>query len=171
MKTNLIDIYLRRPILLDLVFSVCLYFAVSALFLKFQFSFDKPAYINVISNIIGTTVSLAGFILAALTIIVTFKSNLSIKGITQAENALELIFSTQHYYRILSVFKGAILEFVFLFIGLYTVWQFSNNIEEGQMFFVSICSILLTAFITLRSLAVLFKILSLEKHNLDKKRS
>jgi glycerol uptake facilitator-like aquaporin len=130
----------------------------------------KETLLNIISNLIGTCVSLAGFILAALTIIVTFKSNLKVKGIEHSDNALELIFSSQHYDNIVKVYRDAILEFVILSILLYFVWAFSDFLNDS-LTFATMIGIEMASFTILRSLFILFKILKLEKHTIDSKRS
>jgi glycerol uptake facilitator-like aquaporin len=118
-----------------------------------------------LQELISTSVSLAGFILAALTIIVTFKSNLKAKSIENSDNALDLIFSTGHYDNIVRVFKSSIIELVFCFVALFIVWASTDNLDVIIINKVNVCAILLTSFAIVRSLMVLFMILSLDGLN------
>lgn len=113
---KIIDKYFAYPLLIDLVVVIVVWIC-SKYFYLFDFQLiNKENQVNILSNLIETNVSLAGFILAVLTIIVSFKANLKAKGLKDADNALELIFSSKHYYKIVSVFKMALLEFIFCFV-------------------------------------------------------
>ena len=125
---------------------------------------NRENQISIIPYIISADVSLAGFILAALTIIVTFKSNLQAKGIEDANNALEFIFSSKHYDSIIKVFKKSLLEFVFCFIFLFFAWTSSDNFSIVQINRIAISGIILTSLAIIRSLYILFVVLDLGKH-------
>jgi hypothetical protein len=156
------NIYIRWPILFDCLFSVIIWLIGSKGHLFSLIIDDMSVQTGVLSSIIGTDVSLAGFILAALTIIVTFKSNVKAKGMEEATNAMELILSSVHYESIKLVFKEAILEFVLLFIILYFIWMFSQNFAPWEINLINICATSVTAAIILRTLVVLFGIIGLD---------
>lgn len=167
LKTKILDFYFKMPVVIDILITAVIWF-VSKYKPLFAIKLsDKTNQLNVLSNLIGTNVSLAGFILAALTIIVTFKSNLKAKGIEDSDNALELILSSKHYEKIVVVFKNALLEFVLCFIGLYFFWTISDNLSIATIYRVDITGIVLTALTIIRSLFILFVILRLEKHKRD----
>ena len=123
---------------------------------------DKAQQLNVLSNLIGTTVSLAGFILAALTIIVTFKSNLKVKGFEDSNNALEYFFSTNNYKNIVEVFKKSITELVIIFIVLYLIWLSSTNLSCNVLGNFLLGSVIGTITSIVRALYVLFNILNFQ---------
>lgn len=163
MKAFLINLYLRWPLLFDAIVSTALGLG-SAKYLIPCFKTDySEKLLDIIFSIIGTCVSLAGFILAALTIIVTFKSNLKAKGITDSNDALELILSSKHYGSIVSVFKTAIIEFIVVAITLYLVAAFSWRFSTINLLIVTIVSIIISSLTIWRSLFILFTILNLEK--------
>lgn len=159
---KLIDTYLDHPIVLDCVL-VSVIISANYLFPIIPFTMpQKDNQINIISNLIGTTVSLAGFILAALTIIVTFKSSLKVKGFQDSNTALEYLFSTDHYPKIVGAFRKSITELVIIFVLLYSVWFSCENLSK-----VFLSNFILGAFMGTitsvgRSLLVLFKIFSLD---------
>ncbi len=169
---KLVDRYLASPIFYDTIVAMAIYAGVYFVFSKCSTAEAYPTketILSIVSNLIGTCVSLAGFILAALTIIVTFKSNLKVKGIEHSDNALELIFSSHHYDKIVKVYRDAILELVILFIILYFVWLFSDLLVN-TLTFATVVGVEMTSFTILRSLFILFTILKLEKHTLESKR-
>jgi hypothetical protein len=159
------DKYLEWPVVWDIIIAGLIYYAIHYVALKagFDFAFAKADLLNIVSNLIGTCVSLAGFILAALTIIITFKSNLQVRGIKEAENALQLILSSVHYDKIVRVYQYAILEYVLVFVMLYCVWLFSSNMSLRFITIATAGGITLTSLTIVRSLLILFKILGMEK--------
>ena len=166
-RAKLLDIYFKSPLIIDIIIIIifwCIstYKPISTVELT-----EKINHLNILSNLIETNVSLAGFILAALTIIVTFKSNLTAKGIEDSDNALELILSSKHYEKIVSVFKGALLEFVLCFLALYFFWSIADNLSITIIYRVEICGIVITGLAIIRSLFILFAILGLQNHKRD----
>lgn len=164
MTRKVIDIYFKYPILIDIfivifVWFVSLYYQIIPFKLGTQ---DK--LLDILSSLISTMISLSGFILAALTIIVTFKSSLKARGIEDSTNALELLFSSRHYIGIVKVFKDAITEFVMYSIISYVTWQSYNNLSLNDLNRVLLTVILIISLATFRSLFMLFNILSLENH-------
>ena len=158
------DFYILRPILIDIIICALIWVIGTNLSL-FEFKLtNKEIQISIMSSIIGTDVSLAGFILAALTIIVTFKSNIKTKGMEEATDALELIFSSSHYKAIKRVFKLAIIEFVLGFVVLYAVWASSENLSVQSLNLANVCGLFATSVISCRTLAVLFNVIDLDEN-------
>ena len=166
MKTNklddVIDGYFASPVFFDLAI-IAVTILINRLFPIIPFMLlDKAQQLNVLSNLIGTTVSLAGFILAALTIIVTFKSNLKVKGFEDSNNALEYFFSTNNYKNIVEVFKKSITELVIIFIVLYLIWLSSTNLSCNVLGNFLLGSVIGTITSIVRALYVLFNILNFQ---------
>lgn len=161
---KIIDVYLSNALTLDFVI-IAVAWLVSKYFdiIPFELA-DKNNQINILGNLISTDIALAGFLLAALTIIVTFKSNLKAKGIEESENALELIFSSKHYNSIIDVFKESIVELVICAILLYIVWASTDNFSIWTINRANVTGIIITGLTILRSLFVLNIILGLDRH-------
>jgi len=161
-KNNILDFYYDNAIFVDvfIITSACFLSFYSPLFILVINK--KESQIDLLSNLIGTNVSLAGFMLAALTIIVTFKANINVKRIEDSKHALELILSTSHYKKIVNVFRTAILELSILFLLLLSIWVFADEISVSTLFTINCSAIFTTSIAILRSLYILFKILSLE---------
>jgi glycerol uptake facilitator-like aquaporin len=158
---KILDNYNKHPFVWDALITLSIW-ALSTKIEIYDFKYlDKDNQINLTSSIIENTVSLAGFILAALTIIVTFKSNIKAKNPDAAESPLELIFSSKYYSQIVSVFKSAITEFTIIFITLYLVWMYAENLSVTFLNFINLTTILLSALILVRTLTALFQVINL----------
>ena len=165
------DKYLAYPIFIDIIV-VAFVWCISKYSPIFIIQLEnKENQINLLSNLIGTNVSLAGFILAALTIIVAFKSNVDSKiniektrnkQVDVYDNALELIFSSKHYNTIVKVFQKALLELILCFIVLFFLWLLVENLSIWIIYRVNLSCVLITSFTIIRSLSVLFLILKLD---------
>jgi len=167
---RLIDTYFSHPILFDIVLAAIIWISSNyCSIIEFKLT-NRTNQINILPYIISTDVSLAGFILAALTIIVTFKSNLRAKGIEDSENALEMIFSSKHYESIIKVFKKSLIEFVMCFIILFFVWVSSDNLTIQIINRIVISGVFLTSLAIIRSLYILFVVLDLDKHKRAKEK-
>jgi hypothetical protein len=120
---KILDKYIKHPLLYDLII-VCLFILGKHILSSkniITITIPIDTLKSIVSDIISTTISLAGFILASLTIIVTFKDNINHKEIYNKIEAkkeltgMELLFTSKHYKRIVGVF----------FLVLY---YFFNNI-------------------------------------------
>jgi|TARA_R110002051_G_scaffold323268_1_gene416306 hypothetical protein len=113
---ELVDSYLQYALFIDIAVIGILWLLNSKVhFISFEFK-SKIEHLSIVENIIGASISLAGFILASLTIIVAIRSNILSKQPENSANPLELFFSTGTYKAIVKVFKIAIIELVFCFI-------------------------------------------------------
>lgn len=160
---NFVDTYLNFAFIIDIVLIVILWFTNSK-FSLIDFSLNnKESNIEIISNIIGASVSLAGFILASLTIIVAIRSNIVNKTPEQSESPLQLFFSIGTFKTIVKVFKIAIIELIICFIASYIIWSISANISNFTVFKTIVILIYLMAMSTIRSLFVLFLLIEADK--------
>lgn len=165
MKTikKLVDKYLVFALPIDLIIIIliwlsCTYFPVFEIVLN-----SKPDNLDIVSNIIGASISLAGFVLASLTIIVSIRSNVKAKLPENAETPLELFFSVGAYSTIVRVFAIAIIELVLCFVVSYVIWILSMNISNQTLSNFLICLIYLIAVSSIRSLFVMFLLIAMDK--------
>ena len=160
---NFVDTYLYYAFVIDIITIALLWFANSK-FSLINFSLNtKENNIEIVSNIIGASVSLAGFILASLTIIVAIRSNIVSKTPEQSQNPLQLFFSIGTFKTIVKVFKIAIIELIFCFIASYVIWSISANLSNFTIFKTIIILIYIMAMSTIRSLFVLFLLIEADK--------
>lgn len=157
-----IDFYINNALILDAIL-ICIIWLLNSKISILSFKInDKNDNIEILSDIISASLSLAGFILAALTIIAAMRANIINKPPEAARNPLELFFSSKNYKSIVNVFQGAIIELTFTFIVSYITWISKENISNITLFKVLISLTILTSISILRSLVVLFKIVNLK---------
>ncbi|PVW13165.1 hypothetical protein [Marixanthomonas spongiae] len=157
---NIVDKYLFYALFIDVAILLAIWLG-NTHFSIFDFKpLNNETNIKILSNLIGASISLAGFVLASLTIIVAIRSNVKTKRPEEADTPLELFFSIGTYKTIVKVFKIAIIELVFCFIVSYIVWMASANITNYGIFKVNVCLIFLLTVSTMRSLFVLFLLIA-----------
>lgn len=162
-SNTIIDLYLNNSLTIDFVF-VVLIWIVNSYFSAIEFKIGTSENnLSILSDIISASISLAGFILASLTIIVAIKSNLANKNPERAKNPLELFFSPGNYKKIIEIFQGSIIELTFTFITAYVFWISHENIMLYTLFKVNISLIFVVSISVLRSLLVLFKIINIKE--------
>lgn len=119
------------------------------------------------NGLIGTAVSLAGFIIAALTIIVTFRANIAVKKMDDSANGMELLFNSRNYSKVVSVFKGAIIELVIGFVVVYLSILAEAALTVRHSILIAIALLIGITLSTLRCLFVLYGVLGVESSQPD----
>lgn len=160
---KLADFYLNNALFFDSVLLIALWLANSYLsFFNFKIA-DKNDNIDIVADTVAASISLAGFILASLTVIASIRSNITNRPPNATKNPLEMFFSDQNYNRIVQVFKDAIIELVLTFIISYTVWISQKNIDNYDIFKWIISAIIIIFLSISRTLLVLFTIIKIDK--------
>ncbi len=157
------DFYLNNALFLDGVLLLALWLGNSYLsFFTYRLA-DKNDNLEIVGDTVSASISLAGFILASLTVIASIRSNITNRPPDAARNPLEMFFSDQNYSRIVQVFKDAIIELVLVFIISYSVWVSQKNIHNFDIFKWILSSIILISLSISRTLLVLFTIIRIDK--------
>ncbi len=173
------DKYIKRPLFWDivicaLIISVCYYILEYKKY--FTLDVDVESLKSNLSDIISTSISLAGFVLASLTIIVTFKDNISqkqqapvpstkqkdIPATNETTTGIALLFTSKHYKRIVGVFTWASFILLFIFLLFSGIKTFTKILSTHFIFYSTIIGITLIALTIFRSLIVLCQIIKLQ---------
>ena len=158
----MLDFYFKHPFFVDFIIIIAVIFFIQKEKDLLPEIKDLNKIDGYISNIISALVSLAGFILASLTIIVTVKSNIKIRNLEDAENSTELLLTSRNYKNIITAFRDTIIELVFGLVVTYLVWlpifHFSNLIYISLIAF----GVIVIVLTLIRALLVLFKIIFME---------
>jgi hypothetical protein len=158
---NIVDNYLNYAFIIDLIIMTLIWIINNLSLIEIKY-LDINNYIDILSNIICAAISLAGFILASLTIIVAIRSNIANKHPEHAKNPLELFFSIGTFTTIVKVFKISIIELIICFIVSYSIWLISKNLSLEIINKIVILLIYLMSLSTIRSLFVLFLLIDSE---------
>lgn len=180
----ILNTYIKRPLIFDIIIIGLVGASYAIVHDKFSFDINisQENFKATISDLINTSISLAGFVLASLTIIVTFKDNLAQKkqdlinptkedlqrlDKTEIvnESGMSLLFSSKHYGRIVGVFTWAVFIFLGLFFTLSILKVFTAKIPTQYYIYLSIAPIILTTLTIFRSVLVLYKIIQLQLLN------
>ncbi|RYE56632.1 MAG: hypothetical protein EOP48_07555 [Sphingobacteriales bacterium] len=159
---KILDFYFKRPFILDLVLVIV---AITLIHLKRAYiipSAETSKIDTVFDNIIASMISLIGFILASLTIIVTVKSNIKIRKLEEAINGLELLLSSKNYKSIISIFRDAIIELSFSLSIIYIWWSPLFTLSRIKYLMLITFGILIIILTVSRTLILLFRIIFLE---------
>jgi hypothetical protein len=172
------DYYIKRPLLWDILICTLIICTVHySIEIKkiIQLNVDAESLKSNLSDIIATSISLAGFVLASLTIIVTFKENITQKQNSIAQNqtdgitnpntnitGIELLFTSVHYGRIVGVFSWAAFILLSLFVIISMTKMFTKCLSINELFYASIIGITIIALTIFRSLLVLYAIIKLQ---------
>lgn len=157
---RILDCYLSWPLLCDLI--IVLLLCVLLHFTPDIFPIHNSDITTLQGSLASTAVSLAGFIIAALTIIVTFKANIESKKVDQSVDGMDLLFNSNNYTRIVKVFQFAIIELVFCFAMMHTAMFFSDNFSPRHNLLLALSTLSFLLLALLRCLYVLFSVLDVE---------
>jgi len=161
------DAYINNSIFFDVLFAGII---VGVNFIPGLFTFhinDKKDNIDILSDIISASISLAGFILAALTIIVSMRSNIGNKPENQVRSPMELFFSDANYSKVLSAFQIAIVELTSIFILSYVIWISVANVDNELLFSILLALFFMIGSCVIRTLSILFMIINIDRPNLS----
>ena len=161
------NLYLRWPIFWDIIMGI-----ITAVIINkcLGFSTDKFKLADLQDtqkSFIDTSISLAGFILAVLTIIVTFKANVGYKKIEHTETSIELLFNSDVYFTIVNLLKWTILELVINACLLYYFRIFNSYFLAEINLSVLILTFYLIFGAIFRSLYVMFIVVNLGAKKMD----
>ncbi|NVO84485.1 hypothetical protein [Hymenobacter terrestris] len=157
---RLLDGYLNHPGIWDVV--ICVAACIGLHYGADIIAISSSEVSSIQTSLASTAVSLAGFIIAALTIIVTFKANITAKRIDDSANGMELLFNSDNYGRIVSVFQFAILELVACFGVMHGAMFITNMLTPRHNLLLAIIVLIIILLSLARCLFVLFNVLSVE---------
>ena len=157
---RLSDFYLEWPLFGDAIIAGGLVFFLhkSAKYLPLDASSPE----TVLNSLAGTAISLAGFILTGLTIIVSIRANLTAKGLNDIYSGVELLFNSSHYEKVVRVFKQAIQGLVVGAVIGYATMFFTERLTERHALLIGVVVLVEIGMAVWRCLFVLFAIIQLE---------
>lgn len=107
---KLADFYLNNALFFDSVLLLALWLANSYLsFFNFKIA-DKNDNIDIVADTVAASISLAGFILASLTVIASIRSNITNRLPNATRNPLEMFFLTKITIELFKYLKMQLLN-------------------------------------------------------------
>lgn len=162
------DSYFKRPLLYDYL-TGCLICGIF-LWLNNQNLFCLPKPENSLStatDLSTVSLTLAGFVLTLLTILITFKTGAKIPNGSQNENLplFDLFFSTRLYYQTTNLLKGCINSLVFVAVLGFSLKLLLREPMIKYLFYSNVLTLFIIVLTFYRSLMILKRIISLQKDN------
>ena len=162
----MIDKYFIRPVLWDYLFSIGLSILITCLLTKCSFQFTKDETIlSVVSDLSTVALTLSGFILTLLTVLISFKTtSKSRKELSlETDTLFNIFFSTNLYFETVRHLKNGILSLTLMAVMGYSLKLLLNTKQSYLLFSFSIISLLIILLTLLRCLTILSKIIKIQE--------
>lgn len=166
----MIDKYFKRPVLFDYFIGIFISGTIVFLVSKTGFKIPKDEIIiSIVSDLSTVALTLSGFILTLLTVLISFKSTAkSKKDINfESDTLYEIFYSTDLYFETVKHLKNAIISLTFTAIVGYSLKLTLDSKYYIVLFTFNLFS-LIVIFLTLwRCLLILSKIIKIQKEHQD----
>ncbi len=160
----ILDIYFKRPLFWDYLISGTI---IILLFVSYFYKIivlpEKSDSYSLTGDITNIALTLVGFILTILTVLITFKDNSNAKIISDEEPVFNKFFSTDYYYETVKHLKNCIKSIALIAaLGFFFKLLLSNEFRI-YLFYYNVFSLTIIMLTVLRCLLILEKILELQK--------
>lgn len=160
-------LYFRYPVFIDYTIAaiVCLFFSVlnerDILLIK-----KDSDYGAITTDLSTIALTLAGFVLTLLTVLITFKTGARIPNEDNREEVplFDFFFSSKLYFDTINLLKNCIKSLIFIAILGFTLKLLLSAEYLHLLFYSNILGLTIIVTTLLRSLAILTSIVNLQKH-------
>lgn len=169
----ILDAYFKRPFVWDYFTALLLSILGFVLVLKKIIINPKAEEcISVTTDITNISLTMSGFILTLLTVLITFKggSKISKIEIDSKETLFDLFFATGLYHETVRHLKNCIKSLIIVAIISFTIKIFSPETLKTDIFYFNIFGFTMIIMTISRCLLILGKVMDLQREN-DKKNS
>jgi len=164
----MIDLYFRRPVFWDYFLAFTFSGAITLLWRKKLIVLPKEEHIySVVSDLATISLTMAGFVLTLLTVLISFKSTTkrSTESITENDTVFEIFFSTALYFDTVKHLKNSIISLTLIAVLGY-ILKLALNSQTFVILFVYDVIGITVVFLTLwRCLFILSKIIKIQQDN------
>lgn len=161
----MIDRYFKAPIFWD--YSLAIISSGIAFFLHWKnlIHLPKEEYIfSISSDLSNISLTISGFILTLLTVLITFKSTTSVsKRSNPEDNSLfELFFASDLYFQTVGHLKNCIKSLIFIAVIGYVL---KLSLLSRYLYFYNIVGVIIITLTLWRSLLILTRIIKIQESN------
>lgn len=170
---RILDLYFRRPVVWDYICAMLLLAVAFKLFKDKVIFLPKDEYImSTASDLTTIALTLAGFVLTLLTVLITFKSGSRITKINYKDDdsLFDLFFATGLYFTTIHLLKNCVKSLIFISVLGYGLKLLVKASRHDLIFFFNIVGLTVITLTLVRSLLILTNIMNLQKeqdHNQD----
>lgn len=162
---KLIDRYFKKPILYDYLFSMLIIIVLIALnhYEIIEFPSGKLS-VEFSSDIGAVGLTISGFVLTLITILLTLKSGqlLSNEELTEKSSPFKIFLASKMYSKSIRVLKKGVFSLVFISMLLYILRLGLNLIIQEYIFFINLIGLVIILSTFLRCFYVLSLILKMQ---------
>ncbi|MCX2432830.1 hypothetical protein [Pedobacter sp. GR22-10] len=121
--------------------------------------------VSTTTDLATIALTLAGFVLTLLTVLITFKTGARLPNSGDNEDVplFDLFFSTGLYYRTTSLLKGCIKSLIFVAMLGFSLKLFLPEAYLKYIFFANVLGLIIIATTLWRSLLILTNIIKLQR--------
>ena len=164
----MIDKYFIRPVFWDYFLGISITGIIFLLVRKTCFQIPKDeTLISIVSDLSTVALTLSGFILTLLTVLISFKSTAkSKKDINfQSDTLYEIFYSTDLYFETVRHLKNAIISLTFTALIGYSLKLALDSKYYILLFAFNLFSLIVIFFTLWRCLLILSKIIKIQKEH------
>ena len=162
----MLNIYFRKPIFWDYTLSLIIAAIVFKLYRINVISLPKEDYtISTITDLSTIGLTLAGFILTLLTVLITFKSGNKVTNDRNIDDntVFELFFTTGLYFETVGHLKNAVKSLIAISVAGYSFKLLLSEDLHKYIYFYNIFGLVVITLTLWRSLLIMVKVINLQK--------
>lgn len=167
----IIDHYFKHPVIIDYTVAVGVSTGIYWLWNRYNFCLPKfEQSLSVVTDLTTISLTLAGFILTLVTVLITFKSGSKVQKLEVDSNEplFDMFFATGLYFETVRHLKNCIKSLIFIgFVG-FTLKLGLLTFIQTEIFYFNAFSIVVVFLTTWRCLLILGTVLNLQKSSFDK---
>lgn len=164
MQTRILDKYYKRPILYDIIISLVVILGIGFLQDRNYISLNFDSDSNDISTI-GLTVS--GFILTLLSILLTLKSRSILDNEKNYNNNFEVFLASNLYSKSIKILKKGVVILIFISLISLTIGTLMKDVYKDYGLYINIVCLLFIFLTFLRCFHILNLIFDMQNRQLE----
>jgi hypothetical protein len=160
----ILDIYFKRPLFWDYLVAIGVVMVLIISFLKGKIALPEiqDSY-SLTGDLTNIALTLIGFILTIVTVLITFKDTSSTKIVVEDEPVFNKFFSTDYYYETVKHLKNCIKSIATIAAFGFFFKLFLSNQCRNYLFFYNVFGLIIIMLTVYRCLLILGKVLELQK--------
>lgn len=172
-RNNCLDLFFSRPYINDFLFSIIV--VSITYFLNYRKIIDISSYSNIskiASDISTSSITIAGFVLTILTIVISFKNSIDSKNNNdkidsdiENKSKIDLFFSSQLYFKTVKILQQSISGLIGVFALLLVIVIFDKSLSQSYKFYSLIFASVFAILIFIRCILTLKLIVKLQMSN------
>jgi hypothetical protein len=162
----ILDSYFRRPVFWDYLFGISISVILTLLSIAKRIYIASPETLfGLISDLATIALTMAGFILTLMTVLISFKSSVkkNVEEYREEENPFDAFFWSKLYFETIKHLKNAIKSLAFIALAGYILKLIVNTGTYEYIFTFDVLGVVVVFFTVSRALIILTKIVEFQR--------